>query len=257
VRVKAEKEGEACCPLCLKPFPQDGVAAIQANITTNCLIKIFNKKEGKVESLVEIVCSKCGRVDAPVTTWCLECRMPLCVDCSDVHSKQQEDRVHETVTVKEFVQLPKRISQVIKKEETCKKHTKEALDTYCKTCNVKICRECALKGHIQHTFILIKIMEEEKEKENASANLVINTILNMKNILKRENDKKERPGELYVGKYDYTADDDDDLSFKMGDLLYIINNEGDWWLAEAKDSGKQGYIPKNYVAIQGSLEAQE
>jgi hypothetical protein len=63
---------------------------------------------------------------------------------------------------------------------------------------------------------------------------------------------------IYVGKYDYDSRTDDDLSFKKGDLMYIIStDEGDWWFARAKDGGKEGYIPSNYVAEFKSLDAEE
>ncbi len=63
---------------------------------------------------------------------------------------------------------------------------------------------------------------------------------------------------VYVGKYDYDSRTDDDLSFKKGELLYIIStDEGDWWFARCKDTGKEGYIPSNYVAEWKSLDAEE
>ena len=63
---------------------------------------------------------------------------------------------------------------------------------------------------------------------------------------------------VYVGKYDYDSRTDDDLSFKKGDLMYIIStDEGDWWFARSKDNGKEGYIPSNYVAEYKSLDAEE
>jgi len=65
------------------------------------------------------------------------------------------------------------------------------------------------------------------------------------------------PQQLYVAKYDYSTDDSDDLSFNKGDLFYILSNKGDWWLAKEKHSGKEGYIPSNYVAKFQSLEAEE
>ena len=63
---------------------------------------------------------------------------------------------------------------------------------------------------------------------------------------------------LFVGKYDYFARADDDLGFKKGDLMYIINtDEVDWWYAKSKDSGQEGYIPSNYVAEYKSVDAEE
>ena len=64
---------------------------------------------------------------------------------------------------------------------------------------------------------------------------------------------------IFVGKYDYDSRTDDDLSFKKGDLMYIIStDEGDWWFARSKDvPGREGYIPSNYVAEYKSLDAEE
>ena len=54
---------------------------------------------------------------------------------------------------------------------------------------------------------------------------------------------------VVVAKYDYSARTDGDLGFKRGDLLFIMNSDDeDWWLARAKHSGQEGYIPSNYVA---------
>ena len=63
---------------------------------------------------------------------------------------------------------------------------------------------------------------------------------------------------VFVGKYDYDSRTDDDLSFRKGDLLYIISTEeGDWWYARSRATGKEGYIPSNYVAEWKSLDAEE
>ena len=70
--------------------------------------------------------------------------------------------------------------------------------------------------------------------------------------------QKEPSHPLFVGKYDYSSRTDDDLSFKKGDLLYILNtDEGDWWYAKSKDTHQEGYIPNNYIAEYKSLDAEE
>lgn len=67
---------------------------------------------------------------------------------------------------------------------------------------------------------------------------------------------------MFVALYDYDARTDEDLSFKKGDLLEIINDmQGDWWYARAKlnrtaTSKMEGYIPSNYVAKVKSLESE-
>jgi len=66
----------------------------------------------------------------------------------------------------------------------------------------------------------------------------------------------------FVALYDYDARTDEDLSFKKGDLLEILNDtQGDWWYARAKSTRAagdkvEGYIPSNYVAGVKSLESE-
>jgi hypothetical protein len=63
---------------------------------------------------------------------------------------------------------------------------------------------------------------------------------------------------VFVAKYDYDPRQDNDLSFRKGDLLYVISvDEGDWWFARSRDTGREGYIPSKYVAEWKSLDAKE
>ncbi|KAL4236807.1 hypothetical protein ACF0H5_005194 [Mactra antiquata] len=66
--------------------------------------------------------------------------------------------------------------------------------------------------------------------------------------------------------YDYDARTQDDLSFKKGDVLILLEqgdeeNE-DWWYAKHTDPSYknqkfEGYVPRNYVAVEDTLETQE
>jgi len=62
---------------------------------------------------------------------------------------------------------------------------------------------------------------------------------------------------IFVALYDYDARTDEDLSFKKGEHLQILNDtQGDWWFARSKASKQEGYIPSNYVAKLESIEAE-
>ena len=62
----------------------------------------------------------------------------------------------------------------------------------------------------------------------------------------------------FIAKFDYDSRTDDDLTFRKGDLLYIISTEeGDWWYAKHRETGAEGYVPSNYIAQWKSLEAEE
>ena len=64
-------------------------------------------------------------------------------------------------------------------------------------------------------------------------------------------------GKVFVALYDYDARTDEDLSFKKGEHLEILNDtQGDWWFARSKTTKQEGYIPSNYVAKLKSIEAE-
>jgi len=78
----------------------------------------------------------------------------------------------------------------------------------------------------------------------------------------RQADPAAASMKTFVALYDYDARTDEDLSFKKGDLLEILNDtQGDWWYARAKSARAagdklEGYIPSNYVARVKSLESE-
>ncbi|XP_055748186.1 tyrosine-protein kinase HCK-like [Salvelinus fontinalis] len=61
---------------------------------------------------------------------------------------------------------------------------------------------------------------------------------------------------IAIALYDYEAVNDGDLDFKKGDKLKILQESGEWWRAQLISTGKEGYIPNNYVAID-RLETEE
>uniref|UniRef100_A0A3B4A538 Tyrosine-protein kinase n=1 Tax=Periophthalmus magnuspinnatus TaxID=409849 RepID=A0A3B4A538_9GOBI len=65
------------------------------------------------------------------------------------------------------------------------------------------------------------------------------------------------PGEsVAIALYDYEAIHDGDLGFKKGDKLKIIEESGEWWKARSISTGKEGFIPSNYVA-KDTLETED
>ncbi|CAJ0921983.1 unnamed protein product, partial [Mesorhabditis belari] len=65
------------------------------------------------------------------------------------------------------------------------------------------------------------------------------------------------PRPAHIALFDYEARTDDDLSFRKGELLDVVDTtQGEWWFARSRSSGRTGYIPSNYVAQEKSLDAQ-
>lgn len=49
------------------------------------------------------------------------------------------------------------------------------------------------------------------------------------------------------GKYDFSAKDEDELSFRKGDILKILSQENEWFKAEI--NGHEGLVPQNYIEV--------
>ncbi|XP_046584538.1 src kinase-associated phosphoprotein 2-B-like isoform X2 [Haliotis rubra] len=53
---------------------------------------------------------------------------------------------------------------------------------------------------------------------------------------------------MYYGKWDWKADSDEELSFKHGEMIHVINREfdnKDWWVGRIDE--KYGLVPKHYL----------
>ncbi|NWX19328.1 HCK kinase, partial [Aegotheles bennettii] len=57
--------------------------------------------------------------------------------------------------------------------------------------------------------------------------------------------------------YEYEALHAGDLSFRKGERLKVLEESGEWWCARSLVTGREGFIPSNYVARADSLETEE
>ena len=240
----------ACCPRCLAPLPQDGSSSSNSDSAMNSLIEIFMRRQDSKRKLVEVTCGVCREKLQQVTTWCLPCHRALCTNCKAIHSKQRGVELHTTIPIVEFVEIHR---------QPCRTHKQKMLDLYCSTCELLACPECIEDDHLEHKFDIFT-----KELEGATQ-----IIAPLKKMAERARKRKEKAIEipkrqnksedpaLYVGMYDFLATEYNELSFSKGDLLYIISDDGDWWFAKAKNSGKEGYIPRTFITERKALEDYE
>ena len=244
---------------------------------------------------VGIVLMGCGKCegDVPAVSWCVECQDSLCSNCDEVHGKWKNYREHKTMPVEESVEHRQKLSKLEplqstlnlsltahgQKPEYCKTHTKQTLDLYCKTCSSLICRDCILKDHRNHNFVSNDeangVKSKHKSKKNTaqkqekvsnnnhtsrgtSTSRISQTVANVATKSSAMEKQKELHYPLWVAKWDYPSTERNYLSFKKGDLFYIINtNKGDWWYARSKHTGQKGYIPCNYIDQLLPLDANE
>uniref|UniRef100_A0A8D2AWB0 Tyrosine-protein kinase n=1 Tax=Sciurus vulgaris TaxID=55149 RepID=A0A8D2AWB0_SCIVU len=60
-----------------------------------------------------------------------------------------------------------------------------------------------------------------------------------------------------VALYDYAAVNDRDLQMLKGEKLQVLKETGDWWLARSLVTGREGYVPSNFVAPVETLEVEK
>nr|KAF6479163.1 BLK proto-oncogene, Src family tyrosine kinase [Molossus molossus] len=60
-----------------------------------------------------------------------------------------------------------------------------------------------------------------------------------------------------VALYDYMTVNDRDLQMLKGEKLQVLKESGDWWLAKSLVTGREGYVPSNFVARVETLEVEK
>uniref|UniRef100_A0A3Q1HVT1 Tyrosine-protein kinase n=1 Tax=Anabas testudineus TaxID=64144 RepID=A0A3Q1HVT1_ANATE len=75
------------------------------------------------------------------------------------------------------------------------------------------------------------------------------------NIVSRQRQKGSN--KIVVGLYPYDAVHPDDLGFKKGEKMKILEEHGEWWKAKSLTTNKEGFIPSNYVAEADTMETEE
>uniref|UniRef100_A0A671N418 Tyrosine-protein kinase n=1 Tax=Sinocyclocheilus anshuiensis TaxID=1608454 RepID=A0A671N418_9TELE len=69
--------------------------------------------------------------------------------------------------------------------------------------------------------------------------------------------KMEEKEKIAIALYPYDAIHADDLGFKKGEKLKILEEHGEWWKAKSLTTRKEGFIPSNYVAEADTIETEE
>ncbi|KAH0617700.1 hypothetical protein JD844_016196 [Phrynosoma platyrhinos] len=72
----------------------------------------------------------------------------------------------------------------------------------------------------------------------------------------KEEENKEHQ-DIVVALYPYDGIHEDDLSFKKGERMRILEEHGEWWRAKSLVTKNEGFIPSNYVAKVNTLETEE
>ncbi|CAD6184941.1 unnamed protein product [Caenorhabditis auriculariae] len=72
------------------------------------------------------------------------------------------------------------------------------------------------------------------------------------------NSRQQNEKDVLVALYAYDSRADGDLSFQKGDVMYLLDHTNcDWWYVRHQKSGSTGYVPRNFVAKQQTIESEE
>ncbi|XP_004707697.1 tyrosine-protein kinase Blk isoform X2 [Echinops telfairi] len=67
----------------------------------------------------------------------------------------------------------------------------------------------------------------------------------------------DQENHFVVALYDYDGVNDRDLQMRKGEKLQILSESGDWWLARSLITGREGYVPSNFVVRVETLEVEK
>lgn len=70
-------------------------------------------------------------------------------------------------------------------------------------------------------------------------------------------EEQRESGKIVIALYPYEAKHAEDLGFKKGERLKILQEKGEWWRAKSLVTKKEGLIPCNYVAEANTIESEE
>ncbi|KAG5850258.1 tyrosine-protein kinase Lyn-like isoform X1 [Anguilla rostrata] len=70
-------------------------------------------------------------------------------------------------------------------------------------------------------------------------------------------EEQRESGKIVIALYPYEAKHAEDLGFKKGERLKILQEKGEWWRAKSLVTKKEGLIPCNYVAEANTIETEE
>ncbi|KAL0967094.1 hypothetical protein UPYG_G00247740 [Umbra pygmaea] len=63
--------------------------------------------------------------------------------------------------------------------------------------------------------------------------------------------------DIVIAQHNFQPTNDNDLAFRKGERLQVLQENGEWWLARSLETGEEGYIPSTYVARENTLEEEK
>ncbi|XP_075887701.1 tyrosine-protein kinase Lyn isoform X3 [Nelusetta ayraudi] len=94
-----------------------------------------------------------------------------------------------------------------------------------------------------------------RDPTSNTKHILNNSLLPGQRLQKMEEQKGMN--KIVLGLYPYEAVHPDDLGFKKGEKMKILEEHGEWWKAKSLVTNKEGFIPSNYVGQADTMETED
>ncbi|XP_066276270.1 E3 ubiquitin-protein ligase TRIM56-like [Branchiostoma lanceolatum] len=147
------------CPTCRSksPLPGGTIDGLKDNFFVESLKDTVNLHKTLHSEDHYIVCSNpyCDSKGL-ATSRCLNCDELLCGECVAAHLRIKVTRDHTVLGLDELRGEGQALSVRQGEGHTCGEHPDEVIKFFCETCQVPMCRDCALLKHRDHSFTHLK-----------------------------------------------------------------------------------------------------
>lgn len=140
--IRKSQQGRLTCLVCLTDVECDFECLLPNTLAQRRVEELEKEKSSKQKE----PCGGCESRPKNAQSRCTECEEYLCDECIQAHRRVRFTKDHEILSFQEILDRELKL----KKETTglsCLIHRNEALDRFCVTCDVAICKECQRSIH--------------------------------------------------------------------------------------------------------------
>ncbi|XP_002737346.1 E3 ubiquitin-protein ligase TRIM71-like [Saccoglossus kowalevskii] len=169
------------CPVCRRVHDlPEGASSVQTNVFVNELVVLLGKRDKETNYV-----QKCGGCQqGSVTTYCIDCAVGLCDNCTLPHKQLPCTKSHHVMSLQAYEAAMIADIASVQPPVYCSSHPDNQLKFYCDSCDIPICLECTVINH--------KITEHNYRYLNDAAEQYTTDLTKMTCILaEKEKDAKE------------------------------------------------------------------
>ena len=151
-------EGQITCPKCRQshPIPAGGLSEFLTDFVTTYELEVASIS---TKGRTDLVCGECEQ-PGPVNHFCSDCQNYLCDECGlQLHKRLKTFRGHNVVPISQVS------TAALCQTQYCGLHKGESLKLYCETCEMLVCRDCALVDHREHSYKFVQDARKQVESD--------------------------------------------------------------------------------------------